>query len=351
MSLHNLAGPGTYDSNVQKSLLITFPSSTTHETMFWYTGRLKEAGKLLRMKIHAHNSLFDQALFFAATPAQLGLTKENGFEKQMPFVPLRPESVGFVDNAELKSFILDNLHVSQQTFEQQSSSTHAAAKHLCGYPYSSCIKSAPQLICQSHTAVEEIDSFVYDRRQPTCCIPWEWDSGQPFTVVGLNKHMGYPVGPHNPNKEDIPDFLPGHVGYWMSYDSKESPEQSHWGYSLYNHYQDGGLENPHCMQLYQKVAMMLNKYSSPHFNDWTKTPNAIPAIILSFMVTWPWVTGFVLLAIIFVFYAQCCRLGLSKRNDCGIRKKSDDLAMKLDGIELGSMKEQYHETELLLESK
>ena len=88
--------------------------------MFWYTGRLKDAGKLLRMKLHAHNSLFDEALFFAATPSQLGLSIENGFEKQLPFQPLRPDSVGVSDNHALKIFILDTLKVNQEKFDQSN---------------------------------------------------------------------------------------------------------------------------------------------------------------------------------------------------------------------------------------
>ena len=121
-------------------------------------------------------SLFDEALFFAATPSQLGLSIENGFEKQLPFQPLRPGSVGFSDNQALKTFILDTLQVNQEKFDQ-SNDAKVAKSDICGYPHISCLKARPELICQSYTLVLDIEGFAYDRRQPTCCIPWEWDSG------------------------------------------------------------------------------------------------------------------------------------------------------------------------------
>ena len=104
------------------------------------------------------------------------------------------------------------------------------------------------------------------------------------------------------------------------------------------------------MQLYQKVAMMLNKYSSPHFNDWTKVPNAVFALTLSFIVTYPWITGTVLFILIFGLYLQCSHMCFSKKRDCGVRRKSDDVAAKLDGIDLeNSPQEGDHETAFLLE--
>jgi hypothetical protein len=31
-----------------------------YESIFWYTGRMQSKGDLLRMKIHAHNSVFEE---------------------------------------------------------------------------------------------------------------------------------------------------------------------------------------------------------------------------------------------------------------------------------------------------
>jgi hypothetical protein len=35
-------------------------SSYRYESIFWYTGRMQSKGDLLRMKIHAHNSVFEE---------------------------------------------------------------------------------------------------------------------------------------------------------------------------------------------------------------------------------------------------------------------------------------------------
>ncbi len=322
--MHNIAGPGLYDGGIQKSLLLTFPTPTRYETIFWYTGRIKDAGTLLRNKIHAHNTLFEQALFFAASPSELGMTVENGFTVDRPYEAVPPSQFGLKTNAEVKRFLLENLKKSQDEFDARPASASAAPREGCGYPNEACERRRPEIICQAFGALDVIDGFAYDRRQPTCCVPWSWESGQVFTVVGLNRHMGYPVGPHKPKLEDVPDILPGHVGWWFSYDSKETPEQSRWGYSLYNHDPAGGLETPLKMATYQKIAMYINKYSSPNFNDWTKTPHSVPALIISAAVLHPYLFIGCLLAVI----ALCCfrdvlrRFGRSdashKKNDsCG----------------------------------
>jgi hypothetical protein len=313
MSLHNIAGPGLFDGNIQKSLLLTFPVPTRYESFFWYTGRLKEGGILLRNKIHAHNTLFDQALFFAANPTQLGMTEDNGFMKYMPYQTLRPSDVGMTSNEEVKQFIIDNLLKSQIDFDSRSPQTSQSSK--CGYPNDACVATRPEAICQIHTSLEIIDGFAYDRRQPTCCVEWEWESGQTFTVIGFNKHMGYPIGPHKPDMRDIPEFLPGHVGFWLSYDTHENKEVSHWGYSLYNHNPAGGLDNPSVLAGYQKIAMFLNGFSSPNFNDWRETPNAIPAIIIYFIISHiPFFMLILLFSIGFIVWKYLCQKNYTSSN-------------------------------------
>lgn len=45
LSLHNFGGPGTFDINIQKSLLFTFNIPTKFDSIYWYTGRMP-IGKL-----------------------------------------------------------------------------------------------------------------------------------------------------------------------------------------------------------------------------------------------------------------------------------------------------------------
>eukprot|EP00602_Paraphysomonas_sp_CaronLab_P007625 CAMPEP_0185022866 /NCGR_PEP_ID=MMETSP1103-20130426/5566_1 /TAXON_ID=36769 /ORGANISM="Paraphysomonas bandaiensis, Strain Caron Lab Isolate" /LENGTH=649 /DNA_ID=CAMNT_0027555137 /DNA_START=113 /DNA_END=2062 /DNA_ORIENTATION=- len=279
MSLHNMAGPGTYDPKVQRSFLFTFPTPSDRQSMFWYTGRLQNHGKMLRMKIHAHNTIFREAIIFAASPEQLGMTELNGFPMDKPHLPVDVVAAGFESNEALKRFLLLNLQRSQERYDALPSDQHRTNEKTCGYPNEACVVSRPKAICQSFAHLEIIDGFAFDRRQPTCCDPWEWPSGQVFTVVGFSEHQGYPLGPHAPDMKDIPPTLPGHVGYWLTYDSEETPEHSRWGYSLYNHDPNGGLNSVADMTGYQKIAMYINGYTSPHFNDWTKTPHSVVSIL------------------------------------------------------------------------
>lgn len=316
MSLHNLAGPGTYDTRIQKSLLVTFPTPTKYESVFWYTGRMNEPGTLLRNKIHAHNTVFQEALFFAASPDDLGMTVEHGFAKEEPHIPLPPSAFGMTTNAEVKAYILENLKKSQSAFDV----SHPAPEPNCGFPNAACKVNRPDVVCQVFTDLEVIDGFAYDRRQPTCCSPWTWEGGQVFTVVGFNKHQGYPIGPHKPNMEDIPEVLPGHVGWWLSYERLAQPAMSMWGYSLYNHYPEGGLASLATIDPFQRIAIFLNGYTSPHYNDWRYVPYSgvsmlVILIVRNQLASALVITGFVALIITWHIKQRKLAQGSHKKYD------------------------------------
>jgi hypothetical protein len=355
MSLHNIVGPGTYDGKVQKSLLLTFPSSTHHDGIFWYTGRLEYGGRLLRNKIHAHNNLFHSALFFAASPRDLGITAEQGFSRQLPHIPVNPKHVGLENIETAQQYFLNKLHESQVAFdmEMRSANGDTGPEHRdCGYPNAACKAARPALICQSFTALENIDGFAFDRRQPTCCTNWTWDTGQTFTVVGFTRHSGFPVGPHMPLLRDLPDALPGHVGYWLSYDASSPSSsaetdahlrqqvdsssevvlgESFWGTSVYNRYCGGSLENPRVMLGYQRLAMYMNGYSSTHWTDWRKVPNGALALVLQFFIS----HLFLILTLIVGLQCWCCVSmwrKLSTKSKFGRHKKCDELSCETDSV-------------------
>lgn len=87
-----------------------------------------------------------------------------------------------------------------------------------------------------------------------------------FTVVGFNRYKGFPLASHAVTDE-IPETLAGHVGFWMSYDTMTSPESYHWGYSLYNHFENGSLASVLDMKGYQKIAIAFNGGTSENWND------------------------------------------------------------------------------------
>lgn len=67
----------------------------------------------------------------------------------------------------------------------------------------------------------------------------------------------------------------------MTYDEmKKNPEEYHWGYSLYTHYEDGGLHNVSSMDTVSKIVMVLNGGVTDHFNDISKVHNGTLAYII-----------------------------------------------------------------------
>ncbi len=153
------------------------------------------------------------------------------------------------------------------------------------------------------------------------------------------KHQGYAVGLESPRIEDLPEFLPGHVGWWLSYDELERPawdlhhhytndgrqpaqsvinsevknseviprnkedEMTHWGISLYNHEVDGSLANPKTYTGYQKIAQVVNGYTSADFSDESIEKNGLLVSSVYYLVSYWYMTFFILL----VFVIHSCR--------------------------------------------
>ena len=175
-SFHNFAGPGVFQFNHQKTFILTFATPTRYESIFWYTGRLQFGGKLLRNKIHAHNNMFEQALFFAATPDDLGLTEANGFTKSTPHIPTKTTSVGFANNTAARRFLLQNLLQAQKKFDNLQSAQNQGGNFTdnmrllmsrnglisqdvdCGFPNAPCLEQRPKVVCQALGVLEVVST-------------------------------------------------------------------------------------------------------------------------------------------------------------------------------------------------
>jgi hypothetical protein len=72
---------------------------------------------MLRLKQHAHNIIYKESIFFAASPEQLGLTKKNQLVPDHPYHVVRTKEAGFASNVELKKFILENVRLSHQRYQ------------------------------------------------------------------------------------------------------------------------------------------------------------------------------------------------------------------------------------------
>lgn len=276
VSFHNFAGPGDFYFSKQSSYIFTFQAPTDSESIFWYSGRMHQSGKLLRNKQHAHNIIFEEAIFFAASPEELGLTKENGLLPTKPFLPVKSASTRFGTNSEIKKFILENLKASSIVSRLLAESSNNATSipnlrhrrfiegnisisnnvHInIQHPHTTSNiepqismehrTSSPKAICHSVHNYEMIGGYKFDRKTPTCCQEWSFKKGDIFTTLAFHRKVtDSSLGPHQADHPSIPPTIPGHVGWWLSYDTQELPiAQSHFSIVQYTNDPDSQYED------------------------------------------------------------------------------------------------------------
>jgi hypothetical protein len=234
-------------------LFFVSQSPTDAESIFWYTGRMHHSGTMLRLKQHAHNIIFRESIFFAASPEQLGLTKANKLVPDFPYQVVRTKEAGFESNVELKKFILDTLKASQERFQAEAIYTGRRSLRAFDSTNTTATKratstaqpeSGPRAICHAIESTETVDGYKYDRREPTCCVPWTFEKGEIFTVVGFNKVVREKgAGAYQGDHPYIPPTYPGHIGWWISFDTHEVPEVSHYSLVQYTNNPDLQFEN------------------------------------------------------------------------------------------------------------
>lgn len=128
--------------------------------------------------------------------------------------------------------------------------------------------NGPRAICHAIESTELVEGYRYDRREPTCCVPWEFTQGDIFTVVGFNKIVTEKgTGAHQGDHPFIPATIPGHIGWWLSFDTHEVPEKSHFSLIQYTNnpdvqYQD--FTNMH----EDRIMFMLNGGTSFDPGSW-----------------------------------------------------------------------------------
>lgn len=113
-----------------------------------------------------------------------------------------------------------------RTTHNASSSSHASRS-------SPVDDHGPRAICHAIHSFEYIDGFMYDRREPTCCVPWTFNKGDIFTVVGFNKIVTEKGALYQGDRPSIAPFISGHINWWISYDTHEVPEKSHFSLIQY----------------------------------------------------------------------------------------------------------------------
>jgi hypothetical protein len=119
--------------------------------------------------------------------------------------------------------------------------------------------------------METVDGYKYDRREPTCCVPWTFTKGEIFTVVGFNKIVTEKsAGLHQGNHPSIPATFPGHIGWWISFDTHEVPERSHYSLIQYTNNPDVQFQDFTSMHE-DRIMFMLNGGTAFDPSSWKYT--------------------------------------------------------------------------------
>jgi len=230
LSQHFIVGPGKMNPKDQRHNVAVFPVRSQKHSVYWYTGRMDRDGVLARNKLHSHNTMFDRAFWFAATPAELGLDAP-GFMPEVSYVPRLLHKVGFETVEDLQRYILARLAESAKRYDEECT------------PPGRCAWKRPALVCQSWVSnMDFVDpvsgkAFAYDRRAPACCRRWRFHKGDQFTAVSFMAPMKTPAGPWKP--DTIPAIANMHIHWLMTYDSLDNV--SHYSTAMYSQNPDTTL--------------------------------------------------------------------------------------------------------------
>jgi len=190
-----IIGHGKVLVNSHLTYQSTFPSPTSHETIYWYTGSYTFNGELLRNKFHGHNTVFHSAHWFHdCAPDDLGMSEYAHWDS-MPHA-------------------IENI---KEVTEKVKKLAEASA---------TC-----KLLCSSFGQIEQIGGFNYDRAPETHCQQTWVKRGQQFVVVSFQRHRGGPVGAHRPDY--VPPNIPSHSNWVMIYHDEDTPHYSRYGYRFH----------------------------------------------------------------------------------------------------------------------
>ena len=130
------------------------------------------------------------------------------------------------------------------------------------------LSKQPRAICQAIESSELVDGYYYDRREPTCCVPWSFTEGDIFTIVGFNKIVTETSAGVYQSIPSIPKTFPGHIGWWLSYDTQEVPEQSRYSLVQYTNNPDIQFQDFGAMHE-DRLMFVLNGGTAYDPNTWT----------------------------------------------------------------------------------
>lgn len=222
LSQHFFVGPGRHDPADQRTDVWVFPVKTDVPQLYWYTGLMKIDGRMVRNKLHSHNTMFRNAFWFNARPEDLGLDDPKFQVGWDAWKPLSLDGVGLSAGA-VTRLLLSKLEESSARYDIE-----------CPGGFGSCKRSRPHIVCESWVQNVKVGDpisgkrFSYDRRAPACCRPWNFSKGDAYTVVAFIAPLRSPLGPWSPNK--IPSVANMHVHWLMTFSTPD--DESHYAQTI-----------------------------------------------------------------------------------------------------------------------
>jgi len=201
-----ITNAGLFDPNNQKTYEGYFMVPTDRPTVVWYSGRMPDSGRLVRNRWHVHQNVNAGTLLFHANKEQLGLKGAWGSDVS------HPAKIGG-----LGAQTLDLAELGHSTFGDLKMSLLAKAS-------SSKTSQAPALICSGCPDLEQIGAFEYDRKGMHACVPWSFQTNDPFTVIGFLNYTGAPL--FAPSHRDIPPFGVMHLQFFWIYEATDGKSRS-----------------------------------------------------------------------------------------------------------------------------
>jgi hypothetical protein len=203
--------------------LMTFDLNTDKRSIAWGSYEMSQDGDLVRHKLHSHNVMFEKAFWFRATPEELGLV---GGSVKFPFYDLYEithlEDTGLKSFDEVEKYLMGNLAKARVEHNLKCKSSVPSFLQR-KKPPAQCGFNAPFMVCKAWPNnawlynKREDETFVYDRREPSCCKPWSFKKGEIWTTVGFYHPVTRALGPWY---NAIPKLYPQHLHWVMTHRMK-----------------------------------------------------------------------------------------------------------------------------------
>lgn len=208
LSMHRTVAPGQ-NCELQFCDVYTFNVPMHRDTLLWYLGQMPYAGRMVFVKVHAHQRAFHGYLLFRGSPLTLGLSSlgiiTRDESENPPFIPMSTASTPFISN----ECAMKSLTRLLQDF----------------------------LICRATSNMERIAGVYYDRAAMSTCAEYTFGDRDMFTAIAFNGPTLY---------ESNASIMRQHLNLYMLYEASDGKTHHTWEFNAHDfhyRYRAGDFEN------------------------------------------------------------------------------------------------------------